>query len=59
MQEEFYHFQAFAVNHWLEILVLGYPSDQPRLVSGSSPAGWGEEGHFGQIPPSHAGQHGE
>lgn len=23
MQEEFYHFQAFAVDHWLEILVVG------------------------------------
>jgi hypothetical protein len=23
MQEEFYRFQAFAMNHWLEILVLG------------------------------------
>jgi hypothetical protein len=23
MQEYFYYFQAFAVSHWLEILVLG------------------------------------
>lgn len=23
MQEEFYHFEAFAMDHWLEILVAG------------------------------------
>jgi hypothetical protein len=23
MQEEFYHFQAFAVSHWLQISALG------------------------------------